>query len=55
MKYKLSHDKKGLVKYIGNTSYHIHSDELTMKENYIRICLLFKEFCEEFKKTILKK
>jgi hypothetical protein len=41
IKYKLSHDKKGLLAYFDGTSfYHIHSDELTMLEEWIRKLLL---------------
>ena len=51
MGYKLSNDKKGLIKYINTFElgtpkvmdsycYHIHSGELTFKEKLIRYFLL---------------
>ena len=36
-KYKLSKDKKGLLAYIDKTTYfHIHSDELSILEKWIK-------------------
>ena len=43
VKYKLSSDKIGLMKYCDTYSYHIHSDELTLLERLIRYFLLLKE------------
>jgi len=44
VKYKLSKDKKGLLAYFTprseNSYYHIHSDELTVLEQWIRKLLL---------------
>jgi len=41
-KYELTGDKKGLLAYFGNgkSYYHIHSDELTVLEKWIRSLLL---------------
>ena len=43
MKYTLSQDKKGLIKYIDDYNYHIHSDEMYLLEKIIRYFLLLKE------------
>ena len=45
LKYKLSHDKKGLVAYFKNddnqlSNYHIHSNELSKLEKWIKKLLL---------------
>ncbi len=46
VKYALSHDKRGLLAYFGKGTigfYHVHSDELTELERWIKKLLEEKE------------